>query len=199
MVAVLIILGVLAVVATLIALTYNRLVTLRLACENSWSQIDVALKLRHDLVPRLAEAVAGYAGHEKATFDRVAQARSSAVAAADADPEPGSGPSPADLAARGAAEAELGAGIGRVVAVAEDYPDLRATENFIALQRELAEIEEKISITRRVYNDTVQTYNTAIAVFPQLIVARAGGFAPMPFFDAPVEAEQAPSIEGVAG
>lgn len=181
--AVLIILGFLAALAIYVALVYNRLVALRLACENSWSQIDVALKLRHDLVPRLAEAVKGYASHEKATFERVAQARANAVAAADGDP-----------ADRETVEAELGSGVGRMVILAEAYPDLLATENFMALQRELSEVEEKISITRRVYNDTVETYNTKIQVFPPVLIAKPMGFNAREFFDAPVEAEVAPSV-----
>ncbi len=142
--------------------TYNRLVALRNGCESSWSQIDVALRLRHDLVPVLAEAVAGYAGHERATFEEVARARSGAIAANEAEPGP-----------RGAAEAALGGGIRGALLLAEDYPALLATENFSRLQRDLAEVEEKISITRRVYNDTVETYNTKIQVFPPVIVARA--------------------------
>ena len=175
--------AVVALVALWVALTYNRLVQLRLACESSWSQIDVALRLRHDLVPRLAEAVAGYAGHERTTLEQVARARTQAVAANDEPPGP-----------RGSAEAELGSAVGRAVVLAEDYPELRATENFSQLQRELAEVEEKISITRRVYNDTVETYNTKIQVFPPVIVARAFGFGRREFFDAPVEAETAPEV-----
>ncbi|MDQ3729562.1 MAG: LemA family protein, partial [Actinomycetota bacterium] len=166
---------VVAIVAWL-AVTYNRLVALRLACESSWAQIDVALRLRHDLVPRLAEAVAGYAGHERRTFEAVADARSRAVAANGAPP-----------AARGPAEAALGAGIGSAVLLAEAYPDLLATESFTRLQSELSDVEEEISITRRVYNDTVETYNTKIHVFPPVIVAKAFRFARREFFDAPVE------------
>jgi LemA protein len=173
-----------ALVALWVVLTYNHLIRLRLGCENSWSQIDVALRMRHDLVPRLAAAVAGYASHERATLEEVTQARAEAVAANDAAPGP-----------RGAAEAALGGGVGRVMVVAEDYPQLLATENFARLQRDLAQVEEKIAITRRVYNDTVETYNTKIQVFPSVIVARAFRFGPREFFDAPVEAEAAPRVE----
>ena len=167
-----------------LVLTYNRLVQLRLACESSWSQIDVALRLRHDLVPRLAETVAGYAGHERTTLEEVTRARAAAEAANDEPPGP-----------RGAAEAKLGSGIGGALVLAEDYPVLVASENFAKLQRDLAEVEEKISITRRVYNDTVETYNTKIQVFPPVIVARAFRFERREFFDAPVEAEAAPRVE----
>jgi LemA protein len=180
---VIIALVVVAVAVLWAVVTYNRLVQLRLACESSWSQIDVALRLRHDLVPRLAEAVAGYAGHERQTFENVAEARSKAIAANGAAP-----------AARGPAEAILGAAIGPAMLLAEDYPALLATENFTQLQTELSVVEEKISITRRVYNDTVETYNTKIQVFPPVIVARAFRFERREFFDAPVEAETAPQV-----
>ena len=164
--------------------TYNRLVALRNACESSWSQIDVALRLRHDLVPRLAETVAGYAGHERTTLEEVTKARANAEAANDAPPGP-----------RGEAEAKLGSGIGGALVLAEDYPVLLASENFAKLQRDLAEVEEKISITRRVYNDTVETYNTKIQVFPPVLVARTFRFERREFFDAPVEAEAAPAVD----
>jgi len=176
-------LAVAVVVALWVVLTFNRLVQLRLACESSWSQIDVALRLRHDLVPRLAEAVAGYARHERQTFLNVAAARSRAVAANGATP-----------AERGPAEALLGAGIGSAMLVAEDYPALLASENFTQLQSELSTVEEKISITRRVYNDTVETYNTKIQIFPPVIVAKAFHFERREFFDAPVEAEAPPHV-----
>jgi LemA protein len=183
-------LAVLVLVAGWVVFTYNRLVTLRNVCESSWSQIDVALRLRHDLVPRLAETVAGYAGHERTTLEEVTKARAAAEAANEASPRP-----------RGEAEAKLGSGIGGALLLAEDYPVLVASENFAKLQRDLAEVEEKISITRRVYNDTVETYNTKIQVFPPVIVARAFGFGRREFFDAPVEAETAPavSVGGGAG
>lgn len=166
-----------------VAATYNRLVELRLACESSWSQIDVALRFRHDLVPRLAAAVKGYASHERETLENVTAARATAVSASGAAP-----------AARGPAEAVLGAAIGPALLIAEDYPELLATENFQQLQDELSGVEEKISITRRVYNDTVETYNTKIQVFPPVIVARAFGFERREFFDAPDEAEIAPEV-----
>ena len=136
-------------------LTYNRLVQLRLACESSWSQIDVALRLRHDLVPRLTETVAGYAGHERTTLEEVTRARAAAEAANTSRRASAARPR------RSSAAASEG------LLLAEDYPELVATENFAKLQRDLAEVEEKISITRRVYNDTVETYNTKIQVFPR--------------------------------
>jgi LemA protein len=183
-VALIVVAALLALTALYVVITYNRLVGLRLAAENSWAQIDVALKLRHDLIPNLAEAVAGYAGHERRTFEEVARARAQAIARDSSDP-----------AARGAAEAALAGSLGSVVLLAEDYPALLATENFSRLQRDLAEVEQKISITRRVYNDTVETYNTKIAVFPPVIVARAFGFSRKEFFDAPVESEAVPVVK----
>lgn len=172
-----------ALVALWVIVTYNRLVQRRLACESSWAQIDVALRLRHDLVPALASAVSGYAAHERGTLEEVTRARARAEEANEEPPAP-----------RGAAEAALGKGIGRALLLAEDYPALLASENFSRLQTDLAEVEERISITRRVYNDTVETYNTLTQVFPPVLVARAFGFRRREFFDAPVEAEAAPRV-----
>lgn len=163
-------------------LTYNRLVARRLATESSWSQIDVALRRRHDLIPALAETVRGYAAHERATFENVTEARGAAMAA--------QGPP-----RRAVAESELGRAVRGLLVVAEAYPDLEATRNFSQLQDDLAETEDQIQITRRVYNDTVETYNTAIQVFPAVIVARMFGFSPREFFDAPAAAEQAPAVD----
>lgn len=167
-----------------IGFTYNKLISLRLRCESSWAQIDVALKLRHDLIPRLAEAVAGYAGHESSTLTEVASARGEAVQANKEAP-----------AARGTAEGSLGGSLGRMLILAEDYPELKATENFAQLQTQLAEVEEKISITRRVYNDVVERYNTATQVFPPVIVAKLFRFRAREFFEAGPGAEIAPRIE----
>ena len=172
---------VLAVMA-FVWLTYNRLVAKRLAADNSWAQIDVALRRRHDLIPNLVESVKGYASHERTTFENVSEARSAAVAA--------QGPP-----RRAAAESTLGRAVDGLLVVAEAYPQLEASENFAGLQRELSETEDQIAITRRVYNDTVETYNTAIQIFPAVIVARLFGFEPRAFFDAPAEAEATPAID----
>ncbi len=184
MVVVIVIGAVVLAVALFVLISYNRLVRMRLACENSWAQIEVALKLRHDLVPNLVAAVSGYAGHERATFERTAEARGAAVAAV------GSGP-----AAQGPVEGMLAAGITNLIGVAEAYPELEASENFASLQRDLSSVEERISITRRVYNDTVETLNTAVAVFPQSLVAGAFGFRPRQFFTADAEVHTAPVVE----
>ena len=143
-VAVIVVGAIVLVVGLFVLLTYNRLVRLRLACDNSWAQIEVALKLRHDLVPNLVAAVAGYAGHERATFERTAESRGAAMSAVGAGP-----------AAQGPLEGALALGIGNLIGLAEAYPELEASENFAALQRDLASVEERISITRPVYNDTV--------------------------------------------
>ena len=175
---------VLAVLAGFLWLTYNRLVAKRLATENSWSQIDVALRRRHDLIPALTETVRGYATHEQTTFQNVAEARGAAVAEQQ-------GPPPE----RAAVEGTLAHAVKGLMAVAEDYPELQATRNFSQLQSDLADTENQIQITRRVYNDTVETYNTAIQVFPALIVARLFGFSRREFFDAPAEAEATPEVD----
>jgi LemA protein len=183
---------VIAVSALAILLIYNRMVSRRNAVDNSWAQIEAALQRRHDLIPNLVEAVKGYARHEQKTFEDVTKARSTAVAA-EAPPS------------QAAAEETLTAAIGRLMAVAEQYPELRATENFQQLQASLSETEDQIQITRRVYNDTVQTYNTLIQIFPPSVLANMFGFQPRQFFDAEAEAEVAPDVrfarpdEGGAG
>jgi LemA protein len=172
---------VVAAVAAFVWLTYNRMVARRLAVDNSWSQVDVELKRRHDLIPTLFEAVRGYAGHEQATFERVTEARGAAMSA-QAPPS------------RAAAEGSLSAVLGRLLLIAEAYPELEASENFSELQTDLSETEDRIAIARRVYNDTVQTYNTLIQIFPAVIVARAFGFTAREFFDAPGEVETPPEV-----
>ena len=181
MVVGLIIAGLVVAAAAFVWLTYNRMVARRNAVDNSWSQIDVELKRRHDLVPALVEAVRGYAGHEQRTFERVAEARGDAVAA-EGPPN------------RALAEGTLSEVLGRVLVIAEAYPELEASDNFQSLQSDLAETEDRIAIARRVYNDTVETFNTLIQVFPPVLIARAFGFTRREFFDAPTEAEVAPEV-----
>ena len=183
MLALIVVGAIVLLVALFVLITYNKLVRLRLAVDNSWAQIEVALKLRHDLVPSLVETVAGYAGHESSVLTRTAEARGEATHAV------GSGP-----AARGPLEGALALGIGNLIGLAEAYPDLKASENFLALQNQLASVEERISITRRVYNDTVETLNTAVSVFPPSLVARAFGFTTREFFEAGGEAAVAPEV-----
>ena len=181
MALVLIILGILVIAAFAVLLIYNRMVSRRNAVDNSWAQIEAALQRRHDLIPNLVESVKGYATHERQTFEEVTAARSGAVTAS-APPS------------QAAAEDALTAAIGRLMVVAEQYPELRATENFQQLQAQLSETEDQIAITRRVYNDTVQTYNTLIQQFPAVLVANSFHFEPRQFFDAPKEAEATPEV-----
>ena len=181
MTIVLLILVAVALVGVFVWLAYNTMVSRRNAVDNSWSQIDVELRRRHDLIPALVEAVRGYAGHEQATFQRVTEARGDAIAA--------HGPP-----TRAAAEGALSAVLGRLLVIAEAYPQLEASDNFASLQSDLSETEDRIAIARRVYNDTVQTYNTLIQIFPPVLVARAFGFTAREFFDAPGEAAVAPEV-----
>ena len=178
-----ILISLVVVIALAVLLIYNRMIARRNAVDNSWAQIEAALKRRHDLIPNLVEAVKGYAKHEQKTFEDVTKARSTAVKAEDAAPPQTAG-----------AEASLAAAIGRLMVVAEQYPELRATENFQQLQGELSETENQIQITRRVYNDTVQTYNTLIQIFPPSVVAKAFNFEAREFYDAPSEAEATPEV-----
>ena len=181
MALVLIIVGIIVILALAALLIYNRTVSRRNAVDNSWAQIETALQRRHDLIPNLVESVKGYAKHEQSTFEEVTKARSGAVSAK----APGS---------QAVAEDMLTAAIGKLIVVAEQYPQLRATENFQQLQQQLSETEDQIAITRRVYNDTVQTYNTQIQQFPASIVANQFHFEPRQFFDAPKEAEATPEV-----
>jgi LemA protein len=178
---VLIIAGILLVLLIAFWLIYNRMVSRRNAVDNSWAQIETALQRRHDLIPNLVESVKGYASHERQTFEQVTKARTTAVAAE----APGT---------QAAAEDALTAAVGQLMVVAEQYPQLRATENFQQLQSQLSDTEDQIQITRRVYNDTVQTYNTMIQQFPANLVANNFHFEPRQFFDAPKEAEATPEV-----
>ena len=174
-----IVLGAVAAVLLLfLVLTFNRLVRLRNEAKTGWANIDVQLKRRADLVPNLVEAVKGYAEHERETFDSVTQARAAAQQA--------SGP-----AAAAQADTVLGGALNRLLAVSEAYPQLRASENFLALQQELADIEDKLAAARRYYNQTVYRYHTVKQSFPAVLIATPFGFRGREFFgtderDAPV-------------
>jgi LemA protein len=164
---------VIAAVAVLLVLfvvvTFNRLVRLRNETETGWANIDVQLRRRFDLVPNLVEAVSGYAAHERETLDSVTQARTLAQRASG----------PADAAQ---ADDLLGGALNRLLAVSEAYPQLRASENFLALQNELADIEDKLAAARRYYNQTVYRYHTVMQSFPGVIVARPLRFREREFF-----------------
>ncbi|MCX8174689.1 MAG: LemA family protein [Candidatus Micrarchaeota archaeon] len=151
--------------------TYNYLITLRARIDNSWSQIDVQLKRRYDLIPNLVETVKGYAKHEKEVFTEVTKARAAMAKASTVEE-------------KAAANNMLSSALKSLFAVAEGYPKLRANENFLQLQEELSGTESKIAYARQFYNDTVLSYNTAIASIPTNIIAGMFGFAPREFFKA---------------
>jgi LemA protein len=182
MVWVLLLAGLVLVVALAVVVFYNRLVRLRNRAENAWAQVDVQLRRRYDLIPNIVEAVKGYAAHERGTFDEVTQARTAAQQAQG-------------VAEQAQAENALTAAIGRLFAVAEAYPQLRATENFQQLQAQLADVEQKIAVARQVYNDTVLTYDNALETVPTNIVASLFGFRPQAYFETEGAAREAPAVQ----
>ena len=157
----------------------NSMVGSRNRVDEAWSGIDVQLKRRHDLVPNLVETVKGYATHEQAVFTKTTEARAEAMKAGT-------------VAATQQAEAKLSGALADLRAVAENYPDLRATENFQQLQRNLNEIEDEIQAARRIYNSNVQAYNTKIQIFPNSVIANSGGFTAREFFEIDDGAEREP-------
>lgn len=163
-------LGVVALLLIIIIGIYNGLVAKRQKVNEAFSGIDVQLKLRRELIPNLVETVKGYAAHEKSTLDAVIAARNAAANASG----------PAQL---GAAEAQVSSALGRIFALAEAYPDLKASNNFVQLQTELSLIEDKVAAARRFYNSAVNDYNTAIQQAPANIIAGMGGFTSKEFFD----------------
>jgi LemA protein len=163
--------GIVVLLLLYVVLLFNRLVRHRNRVENAWSGIDVQLRRRYDLIPNLIESVKGYATHERELFQQVTEARTQAIAAGS-------------VRDQAQAETEITRSLGRLLAVAEAYPQLRANENFLALQEELTSTESKIAFARQFYNDQVMRYNTMIEQFPSLIVARLGGFAQRDFFEA---------------
>jgi LemA protein len=179
MTVVLIIVGVVLLLGLIYILIRNSIIGSRNRVDEAWSGIDVQLKRRHDLVPNLVETVKGYAAHEQRTFENVTRARAEAMRA--------QGPAEA-----GQAEGLLGQALLGLRAVAEQYPDLRATENFQQLSRNLSELEDEIQASRRIYNSNVQSYNTKIQIFPNSVVAGTGGFSAREFFEIEIAAEREP-------
>jgi LemA protein len=177
-----IVIGFAVLVVFWLVAAYNGLVGARNRVDNAWSQVDVQLKRRYDLIPNVVETVKGYASHEQETFQRVTEARSAAQAA--------QGP-----AEQAEAENFLTSALRQLFAVAEDYPELRASENFQQLQAELSETENRIAVSRQIYNDTVLTYNNRVQQVPTNVVAGLFGFEAREFFDAGDEAEEAPVVE----
>jgi LemA protein len=179
MVIALIVIGVVLLLGLIYILVRNSMVASRNRVDEAWSGIDVQLKRRHDLVPNLVETVKGYATHERETFEKVTQARAAAMQA--------QGPAEASQA-----EGMLSQALGGLRVVAEQYPELRATENFQQLSRNLSELEDEIQASRRIYNSNVQAYNTKIQIFPNSVIASSGGFTPREFFEITDAADREP-------
>ncbi|MDD4995300.1 MAG: LemA family protein [Patescibacteria group bacterium] len=182
MIIVYILLGVLAVVALWFIGTYNGLITLKNRTDEAWSDIDVQLKRRHDLIPNLVETVKGYAGHEKQLFENVTAARSAAMGAK----------TPEEAAK---AENALSATLKTLFAVAENYPQLRASENFTKLQEDLTDTENKVQASRRFYNGNVRDFNTKIQVFPTNMIAGMLGFKNYQFFEIEAMERETPEVK----
>ena len=174
-----IILAVIIVVVLYVISAYNRLVRLRNRIENAWSQIDVQLRRRYDLIPNLVETVKGYAAHEKEVFQKVTEARSKAINASGVEKQ-------------GQAENMLTGALKSLFAVAERYPDLKANQNFMMLQEELAGTESKIAYARQFYNDTVMKYDTVREVFPSSMIANMFNFKEREYFEIEEPAARAP-------
>ena len=175
-----------AVVLAGAVVLFNRLIARRQMTNNGWADIDVQLKRRADLIPRLVRTVEGYAAHERQLFADIAEKRSRALAAGD------------DAALRGAAESELSKPVSRLMALAEGYPDLKANQNFLDLQNELSDTENKIEMARRFYNGAVRELNTAVESFPSNIVAGAAGIGKRAYFEIDPAEAAPPRIGGGA-
>jgi LemA protein len=189
-----VIVGVIVLLAMFIAGIYNGLVTLRNRYKNAYSQIDVQLKRRYDLIPNLVEAVKGYMAHEKGTLNDVIEARNRAMSAGQqASANPGD---PNAMQKLNQAEGQLGGALGRMFALSEAYPDLKANTNMLQLQEELTSTENKVSFARQAFNDAVTAYNTKREVFPNVIFAGMFGFFPAELFQVESEAvKEAPKIK----
>lgn len=174
--------GILAVIAVWIIAMYNGLVRLKNRTNEAWSDIDVQLKRRYDLIPNLISTVKGYAAHEKEVFEKVTKARTLAMSAGTA-------------ADKGQAENMLSGALKSLFALAEAYPDLKANQNFLELQRELSDTENKIQAARRFYNGNVRDLNTKIEVFPTNLMASSMGFAKRDFFEAGEEDKEVPEVK----
>jgi LemA protein len=183
-IAVVIIIVVLVVLGIILASMYNSLVRRRNQVDNAWSQIDVQLKRRHDLIPNLVEAVKDYMSYEQDTLTNVTNARAAAIGAANAGPQ-----------AQAEAENALTGTLKSLFAVVENYPDLKANQNVLSLQEELTATENKISFARQFYNDSVLTYNNKIQMFPSNIIAGMFNFTARQFFEAPEGDREVPKVD----
>lgn len=177
-----IICAVVLVIAVYLIATYNSLVKLRQRVQNAWSQVDVQLKRRYDLIPNLVNTVKGYASHEKETLEKVTNARNMAISASR-------------VADQANAENVLSGALKTLFAVAENYPDLKANTNFLSLQQELTDTESKIAFSRQFYNDTVQKFNTKIELFPTNLFAGMLGFAMVDYFTLQGEAAARQAVQ----
>ncbi len=178
----LIFLLIIALVAIWLILTYNKLVRLRIMTDQAWSDVEVQLKQRHDLIPNLVETVKGYATHERKTLEEVVRLRNTAISATS-------------LEEKIEAENMLTKALKQLFALAENYPDLKASANFQKLQDELARIEASISQARRYFNAVVRDYNTSIAIFPNSLIAGILGFSPKTFFEISEEERAVPQVK----
>ena len=176
-----IVIGVLVLIGLYAIVVFNRLVRGRNLVREGFSGIDVQLRRRSDLIPNLVEIVQGYAAHERGLFEDIAAKRTSAMNATD-------------IAGKAAAEQQLQGSLHRLFAVAEAYPQLKANENFLALQNQIAELEDQLQMARRYYNGTVRDFNIAIQTFPDVLLARLTGFHEEHFFQADAEAAANPSV-----
>ena len=177
-----ILIGVIAAAAIIAILIRNSIIGSRNRVDEAWSGVDVQLKRRHDLVPNLVETVKGYATHERAVLERTTEARADAVGALGSGPE-----------AESKAESALSRALGDLRAVAESYPDLRATENFQQLQRDLGGIEDEIQASRRIYNSNARAYNTKIQIFPNSIIAGLASLETREYFEVADASEREPA------
>ena len=173
MIAVIIVVAIVLLVLLILVLSYNGLIKTRNRVDNAWSQIDVQLKRRHDLIPNLVETVKGYAAHERGTLEAVTNARANAINAS----------SSGTVAQQAEAENVLSGALKSLFAVAEAYPDLKANQNFLQLQEELTSTEDRIAYARQFYNDSVLNYNNKIQTFPRNVIANSFNFQKREFFE----------------
>ena len=175
--------GLAVIAAIALAVLYNLLVKRRQLVKNGWSDIDVQLKRRADLIPQLVTTVKGYAAHERQLFEDIAAKRGAALAAGD------------DPAMRGAAESELSRPVAKMIAVAEDYPELKASNNFLELQKQLAETEDKIEMARRFYNGAVRELNITVESFPANLLSAPLGFSKRDYFEIETADKAVPTVD----
>jgi LemA protein len=182
LIGLLVVFGLAALVLVYAIGVYNKLVRYRVETDNAWSQIDVQLKRRHDLIPNLVETVKGYMEHERGTLTQVMEARAKAMGAGDID-------------SRMKAEGEISGLLGRLMAVWENYPNLKANENAMQLQEELTSTENRVAYSRGYYNDVAANYNTLVQQFPSNIVAGVTQFKTRPYFEIPEAQKEAPQVK----